>query len=206
VTNGAISNWLDTSQGSWAASNCSIDNGVYEPVTNWTDDSYHYVMTNHTDSKISLDPPKNTSFVKLIGTVGPSRGAFSVALSTGSSISGPTPANQSFNGYSPFASEEVVYFASLDPTLLYAITVQNHGAQGQLWDIITATYYTVAKSNTSSQPQPTTTTTAGQASSSSTNIGAIVGGVVSPSSELTAGLACALEQPADSGRWGVSSR
>jgi hypothetical protein len=191
VTNGAISNWLDTSQGSWAASNCSIDNGVYEPVTNWTDDSYHYVMTNHTDSKISLDPPKNT---------------FSVALSTGSSISGPTPANQSFNGYSPFASEEVVYFASLDPTLLYAITVQNHGAQGQLWDIITATYYTVAKSNTSSQPQPTTTTTAGQASSSSTNIGAIVGGVVSPSSELTAGLACALEQPADSGRWGVSSR
>jgi hypothetical protein len=177
VTNGAISNWLDTSQGSWAASNCTIDNGVYEPVLNWTDDSYHYVMTNHTDSKISLDPPKNTSFVKLIGTVGPSRGAFSVALSTASSISGPTPANQSFNGYSPFASEEVVYFASLDPTLLYAITVQNHGTQGQLWDIITATYYTVAPSNTSSQPQPTTT--AAQASSSSTNIGAIVGGVVS---------------------------
>jgi hypothetical protein len=70
-----------------------------------------------------------------------------------------------------------VYFASLDPTLLYAITVQNHGTQGQLWDIITATYYTVAPSNTSSQPQPTTT--AAQASSSSTNIGAIVGGVVS---------------------------
>lgn len=180
VTDGTISNWLDTTQGSWMASNCTIDNGFYEPVVNWTNTSYHYVMTNYTYSKILLDPPKNTSFVQLIGTVGPSRGPFSVALSTASSNTGPTPANQSFDGYSPYASEEVLYFASLDPTLLYSLTVQNLATEGQFWDIINATYYTVAASQTSPQPAPSSSPSTQTSSSSSTSIGAIIGGVVSP--------------------------
>ncbi|WVF68647.1 hypothetical protein IAT40_003417 [Kwoniella sp. CBS 6097] len=121
---------------------------------------YNRLDTYTAGSQLIFQPPSNTSFILLHGSVNFDHGAFSVSLSTsnlpgvqvsgdsedngdGSSSTtttvttiGGTPANQTLRGRSPWVSiDQVIYYASLDPSAQYVVTVENQAQGRQYWDV-----------------------------------------------------------------------
>ncbi|WVQ66504.1 uncharacterized protein L199_004685 [Kwoniella botswanensis] len=131
-------------------------------------------------SKLIFQPPSNTSFIVLYGSVNFDHGQFSVSLSTSNlpnvatsgdvqdtttttTTIGGVPATQQFYGTSPWVSmDQVLYYANLDTTAQYTVTVENQGQGRPYWDISKAVFI---------QPQ------GGKSSGSSSNTAAIAGGV-----------------------------
>ncbi|OCF38829.1 hypothetical protein I317_07371 [Kwoniella heveanensis CBS 569] len=124
---------------------------------------YNRLDTYTAGSQLIFQPPSNTSFILLYGSVNFDHGAFSVSLSTsnlpGVQVSGENaddgavgdgsssttttvttiggiPANQTLRGGSPWVSiDQVIYYASLDPTAQYVVTVENQAKGKQYWDV-----------------------------------------------------------------------
>ncbi|WWC93029.1 uncharacterized protein L201_007993 [Kwoniella dendrophila CBS 6074] len=104
-------------------------------------------------SKLIFQPPSNTSFILLYGSVNFDHGQFSVSLSstnlpnvatsggdgsttTTTTTVGGIPSNQNFWGGSPWIStDQVLYYANLDQKSQYTITVENQGQGKPYWDI-----------------------------------------------------------------------
>ncbi|WVQ96185.1 hypothetical protein IAU59_003288 [Kwoniella sp. CBS 9459] len=152
---------------------------------------YNRLDTHTAGSQLIFQPPSNTSFIMLYGSVNFDHGAFSVSLSTSSlpgvQVSGSdadgdggdgssststtvttiagTPANQTLRGRSPWVSiDQVIYYASLDPSAQYVVTAENQAQGAQYLDVAKVVFVQATGGSTDGD-------------SSSSNAAAIAGGV-----------------------------
>ncbi|KAK4689925.1 hypothetical protein P7C73_g192, partial [Tremellales sp. Uapishka_1] len=136
----------------------SIHDSPRPELGNSTQVTYARVDTNTPSSQLSLIAPADTSFVLLYGSVNFDHGPFLVTLSS-SSTSSSTPSqvlNQSFTADSPWTSlDQVTYFAKLDPSVQWEVTIESTGNSSQYWDIASAVFVKAsAKSRNVDESEP----------------------------------------------------
>ncbi|KAL7424967.1 hypothetical protein Q5752_000654 [Cryptotrichosporon argae] len=177
----ASNTWLDTT----GCHSCS-ENTNFGGGNNSTSILYDRVQTDGQYDLISFTMSSGAAFVLLTGSVNYDHGNYSVSLSpTTSAVD--TPANQTFDGLSPWATTgKTLYFAVLDPTVAYTITIENLAPSGKYLDIGAMSYGQLTgtpSASTSSSAGASSSATSLAASSSAaakatTHTAAIVGGVV----------------------------
>ncbi|WVW86681.1 hypothetical protein I302_108735 [Kwoniella bestiolae CBS 10118] len=164
----------------------SSSTGQWETATllggagNQTQQTYNRLDTFTPASRLIFQPPSNTSFIVLYGSVNFDHDQFFVSLTssnlpkvatsgaledttTTTTTIGGIPSTQEFHGASPWVStDQVLYYANLDVKSQYTVTVENQGQGRPYWDVSKVVFI---------QPQ------GGSAGGSSSNTAAIAGGV-----------------------------
>ncbi|WWC65663.1 uncharacterized protein I303_108284 [Kwoniella dejecticola CBS 10117] len=133
--------------------------GEWNPATqvggagNQVMQTYNRLDTHQTGAQLIFQPPQNTSFVLIYGSANFDHGQYQVSLTSSSlpneAISGDAadtttatttiggvPSTQQFRGVSPWITvDQVLYYANLDTTAQYTLTVLNQGGNNPYWDV-----------------------------------------------------------------------
>ncbi|WWC73475.1 uncharacterized protein I206_107445 [Kwoniella pini CBS 10737] len=162
--------------------------GEWNPATqvggagNQVMQTYNRLDTHQTGAQLIFQPPQNTSFVLIYGSANYDHGQYQVSLTssnlpneaisgdasdttTATTTIGGIPSTQQFKGISPWITiDQVLYYANLDTTAQYTLTVLNQGQNNPYWDISKVVFIQAQGGESSS-------------SSSSNNTAAIAGGL-----------------------------
>ena len=117
---------------------------IIAPLGSAASTEYDRIDTHTTGAQLSLQPPANTSFLLLYGSVNYDHtGLYNVSLTApgDQDVQRVGPAWQVFHGESPWIGlDEVTYFAALDPTVQWQVTVEHLGTNQQYWDMARVVY------------------------------------------------------------------
>ncbi|WRT69479.1 uncharacterized protein IL334_006465 [Kwoniella shivajii] len=153
---------------------------------NQSKQTYNRVDTYTPGSKLIFQPPNNTSFVLLYGSVNFDHNSYSVSLTssnlpniavsgdakdtiTSSTTIGGIPSTQIMYGTSPWIStDQVLFYANLESSAQYTVTVENQGSGNarSYWDISKVVFVQAQGGNTT------------RSDKGNSNSAAIAGGVV----------------------------